>query len=254
MPTQQQTEHELRQEIKQYIYNRLGGGMVDVELDQEHYDTAISQALSKYRQRSSNAMEESYGVLKLVPEQNVYVLPQEVMSVRQIFRRGLGNSQSTSNFEPFSAGWMNAYMLQSGRQGGLVMYELYASFQELAMRMFGGFINFTFDPQTKKLTIMRKIPLSAEEDVILWQYNYKPDAVLLADHAAGQWIKEYAYSFAKFILGEARSKFNSIAGPQGGTSLNGNDLKNEATKEMELLLEELKKYQDWQTPMWFVIG
>ena len=249
-----QTPEELKQDVVDQIYSRLGGDMVDVELDPKHYDTAIQRALSKYRQRSENAVEESYGILELVSEQQTYILPQEVMSVRQIFRRGLGNSQATSNFEPFSAGWMNAYLLQSGRQGGMVMYDLYAGFQELAMRMFGGYLNFTFNPTTKALTIVRKIPEGAEENVLLWQYNYKPDAIILRDTYSGQWINDYAYSQAKFILGEARSKFAQINGPQGGTSLNGDTLKTEAIKEMEDLEKALLNFEDGGTPMWFVIG
>ena len=39
----------------------------------------------------------------------------------------------------------------------------------------------------------------------------------------------------KYILGEAREKFATIAGPQGGTSLNGQSLKAEAQSEMEKL-------------------
>ncbi len=249
-----QTIEELKQELATDIDLRLGGQMVDVELDPEHYDLSIKRALSKYRQRSGNAVEESYAVLDLIPEQQTYILPEEVMSVKQIFRRGLGNSQSTSNFEPFSAGWMNAYLLQSGRQGGLVMYDLYAGFQELAMRMFGGYLNFIFNPTTKELTLIRKIPIGAEENVLLWQYNYKPDTIILRDTYSGQWIQDYSYSQAKFILGEARSKFNTINGPQGGTTLNGDALKAEATKEMEILEKAIIEYEDGATPRWFVIG
>ena len=249
-----QTTEELKQELVSHIGLRLGDGMVDVELDPAHYELAINRALSKYRQRAANSVEESYAILELVPEQQTYTLPNEVMSVQQIFRRGLGNSQATSNFEPFSAGWMNAYLLQSGRQGGLVMYELYAGFQELAMRMFGGYINFQFNPTTKQLTIMRKIPEGAQENVLLWQHNYKPDQIILDDHRSGQWCQDYAYAQAKFILGEARSKFSTINGPQGGTSLNGNDLKAEAVKEIEKLELDLLNFEDGSLPMWFIRG
>jgi len=248
------TTEELKQELVVHIKTRLGEGMVDVELDPEHYDLAIKRALSKYRQRAANSVEESYAILELVPEQQSYILPQEVMSVQQIFRRGLGNSQATSNFEPFSAGWMNAYLLQSGRQGGMVMYELYAGFQELAMRMFGGYINFTFNPTTKELTLIRKIPEGAEENVLLWQYNHKPDQIIISDHMSGQWIQDYSYAQAKFILGEARSKFAQINGPQGGTSLNGDALKQEATTEIQKLEEDLKNFEDGSLPMWFIRG
>ena len=75
-----QTPEELKQELTDHIYTRLGGDMVDVELDPRHYDLAIQRALSKYRQRSENSVEESYAVLELVPEQQTYIMPQETMS------------------------------------------------------------------------------------------------------------------------------------------------------------------------------
>ena len=45
---------------------------------------------------------------------------------------------------------------------------------------------------------------------------------------AEQWIKDYTLASCKYMLGEAREKFATIAGPQGGTSLNGSTLKAEA--------------------------
>ena len=56
------------------------------------------------------------------------------------------------------------------------------------------------------------------------------------------------------MLGEARSKFNTIAGPQGGTSLNGADLKNQGMQEMEKLDAEVNNFAEGGTPHSFVIG
>lgn len=251
---------DLRQEVVDYARLRLGDGMVDVELDQEHYDMAIDDALREYRQRSSNAVEESYAVLALVPDQQSYILDSNIIDVRQIFRRSVGGQASTSSstFEPFNAGFMNYYLLHSGRSGGLATYEFWSGYQELTNRMFGGYLNFTWETVTKKLTLVRNIRGEAEaddlEEVIVWLYNYKPDATLLQDHMVNPWIKKYAYAVAKYTLGEARSKFSTIAGPQGGTTLNGDTLKAEAQQEMEVLKEELANFQDGQMPMWFVIG
>ena len=43
---------EEQQKIYDYVTTMLGGGMVDVELDPIHYETALSKALSRFRQRS----------------------------------------------------------------------------------------------------------------------------------------------------------------------------------------------------------
>ena len=251
-----------RTAITDYIRLRLADGIVDVELDKEHYDLSINQALVKYRQRASNSQEESYAFLDLLPETQEYILPKEVMAVRYIYRRGIGSVTGTtaSQFEPFASGYLNTYMLVAGRVGGLVNYELFTQYQELAMRMFGGHMNFTFNPVTKKLVIVRKMPNQGpgfgelSESVMLHLYNYKPDIMLLNDHQAFPWLEEYAYSFAKRIVGEAREKFNTIAGPSGGTSLNGAALKSEAQAEMEKLEEDLKNYVDGSMPLTWVIG
>lgn len=251
------TQTELRAKIKNYIRLRLGDNIVDVELDPEHLDMAIDQAFLRYRQRSQNSLEESYAFLELAEETQEYILPNEIMNVRRIFRRGIGSStgSTTSQFEPFSAGYMNTYMLMSGRVGGMLSFELYSGYQELAMRMFGGFMNFTFNPGSKKLTIVRKMPAGSEtETVLLWTDNYKPEVDLLTNHMTYPWLQDYSYAVAKYTLGEAREKFATIAGPQGGTTLNGAALKAEAQAKMDELELELKTYVDGSQPMSFVIG
>jgi hypothetical protein len=55
-------------------------------------------------------------------------------------------------------------------------------------------------------------------------------------------------------VGEAREKFNTIAGPSGGTSLNGAALKTEAQAEMDKLEEDLKNYVAGGTPLTWVTG
>ena len=47
----------VRQPVVEYIKAMLGSGMIDVELDPVHYNTAIDKSFAKYRQRSSNAVE-----------------------------------------------------------------------------------------------------------------------------------------------------------------------------------------------------
>ena len=257
-----------RKDVTDYIRMRLADGIVDVELEQQHYEMAVNQALIKYRQRAQNAVEESYAFLDLLPETQEYILPKEIMTVRACYRRGIGSVTGTtaSQFEPFASGYLNTYMLVAGRVGGLTNYELFVDYQKLAMKMFGGLLNFTFNPVSKKLTIVRKMPYgyggatgndnnqNPYESVLLWIYNQKPDQMIMNDPYSFPWVQEYAYSFAKRILGEARSKFGQIQGPGGGTSLNGDALKSEAAAEMDKLEEELKQYSEGSQPLTWITG
>ena len=59
---------------------------------------------------------------------------------------------------------------------------------------------------------------------------------------------------AKLIIGEAREKFATIAGPQGGTALNGAQMKAEGNAIMDAKVEELKNYVDGSQPLTWVIG
>jgi len=240
-------------DIINYIKLRLGDQMISVELDKEHYDMAINQALLRYRSRTEHSVEESYAFLDLLADTQEYILPKEITAVRQIFRRGVGGLTNSTQFEPFSSGFLNTYMLVAGRVGGLTNYELFVDYQKLTMTMFGGYINYTFNEATKKLTIHRKMS-GESESVLLWVYNYKPDQVLLNDIRAYAWIQDYAYSLAKHSLGEAREKFATVPGPQGGSTLNGTALKTEAKEEMAALMDDLTKYVDGSTPLTFVLG
>ena len=246
---------EIKSELFKKIFLNLGGGLVDVELDPEHYEYALIQALEVYRQKSSRAVEESILFLNLIEDQQEYILPQEVINVKQIHRRSIGSSAgtNTTTFEPFEAGFVNTYLLQSGRVGGLASYEMYAQYQELTSRMFGGYINFNFNTVSKKLTIVRH-PRGSEEDVLLEVYNYKPDVMLLQDTYAYPWIKEYTQALCKKSLGEAREKFATIAGPAGGTVLNGSSLKAEAIGELEKLMMDMINHVDGSDPLGFIIG
>jgi len=245
-----------RQKVIDYCKTMLGDGMIDVELDPNHYNTAIDRALNKFRQRSSNAVEESYAFLTVEVDRNDYTLPQEVVQVRQIFRRSIGSrsggGQGGTLFEPFNLAYSNTYLLTATNMGGLATYYAFASYQKQVGKMFGSEINFTFNKTSKKLTLMQR-PRS-EEEVLLWVYNYRPDFNLLQDPYANQWLKDYSLATCKMMLGEAREKFAQIASPQGGTSLNGTALKGEAKTELETLEMDLVNYKDGGTPLTFVIG
>jgi hypothetical protein len=80
-----------KQDVVNYIKTMLGDGMIDIELEPQHYDVAINRALAKFRQRAQSSTEESYGFLTLEQDVNEYILAPEVMEVRQIFRRSIGS-------------------------------------------------------------------------------------------------------------------------------------------------------------------
>ena len=136
--------------------------------------------------------------------------------------------------------------------GGLATYEMFSQHQELVGRMFGSYIEFKWNTTTKELTMLQRP--RTQETLLLFCYNYRADENLLSDYLASQWIKDYTLATCKFMLGEARSKFAQIAGPQGGSSLNGDALKAEAQAELEKLEMEVSQQVSGGAGYGFLIG
>jgi hypothetical protein len=255
MAQAESTLQTLKQRLIDYVQLQLASQIIDIELDAEHYEAAYQRTIGVYRQRAQNAYEESYSFLELVTNVNIYDMPQEVITVRQIFRRTFGDSTGpfASNFDPFSQASMNVYLMNFNVAGGLATYDFYSQYVELAGRMFGAYMNYTWNPVTKKLQLIRD-PKGTGENVLLWTYNLKPEINLLSDFQIQQWIRDYMVAACKMIIGEAREKFATIAGPNGGSSLNGAAMKGEAQAAMDRCVEDLKNYVDGSQPITYVIG
>lgn len=251
MPTLQ----ELKEQIFRDVELRLGGGIIDLELDPEHYEAAYRYAIATYRQRASNAYEESYSLLTVEKDRNSYLLPQEVTSVRQVFRRtvGLETGPASTSFDPFSSAILNTYLLNYNQAGGMATYDLYAGYIELAARMFGGYVIHTYNPASHELRLVRNFKGDGEQ-LLLWTDNLKPEISLLNNPSISNWIISWTVGQCKIIIGEAREKYGSIAGPTGGTNMNGQAMKSEGAKMHEDLLDELKRFVDWSQPYSVVIG
>ena len=244
----EKTLPQLKQDLVEYCSLMLGAQIIDLELDPAHYEAAYQRTLGVYRQRANAAYEEAYIFMELIRDLNIYTLPQEVQSVRQIFRRTFA-----SNFDPFAQASINVYLMNFNVAGGLATYDFYSQYVELAAKMFGGFMNYTWNPVNKKLQLIRD-PKNTGENVLIWCYQLKPEINLLSDFQIQQWIRDYMVAVCKMIIGEAREKFGTIAGPQGGGTLNGTAMKTEAQAQMDAKVLELVNYVDGSQPITFVIG
>lgn len=244
-----------RVKLLREIFLILGGEIIDVELTPEHMDLAFELALERYRQRSANSVSERFSFLELLPDQTEYRLPDEVIEVRNLYRRGTtGTASGTGvNFDPFGAAFVNQVSVGLGSgAGSLLTYELFTGFQELVGRMFGLFINYKWHQATHTLFIERHI--RGKETILMQIYVKKSEDELLADINAKPWLRDYTTARCKIMLAEARGKFASMVGPQGGTTLNADALKAEGQAELDRLEKEVSEQFDQEMGYSFVIG
>lgn len=231
----------------------MGGQMVEVEADPEHYNLAIDLALSRYRQRSDGASQENFFFLTLELDKNVYTLPSDIQTVVSIHRRGVGvPGTSGINFDPFTSAVTNHFLLQWGQTGGLATWELFGEYKETLGRLFASDISFNFNNYTHELTIIRRP--AGTETVMLSVRQMKPEDEIIGSIQSSPWIRDYALAQLKFVVGEARGKYKGLAGPGGNIQLNGEDLKAEAKAEMERLENELLNFNTSDSGWPFIIG
>jgi len=240
---------EVRKNVANSILTRLGGNEMDIELDPSTLDKCIDLALAKLKQRSDASEEESLVLLSLVQNQKEYILPNEIIEVQQIYRKGYGRANSSlsgQNMDPFAYAWTNMYMcglMGASKVGGLVTFDLNTSYLKTAGKMFGMYMNFSFNPNTHKL-VLAENPRCNNEIILLHSWVDRPDYMVLQDRYSGLWVENWALAEAKEILGQLRERFSSgLPSPMAGsTNQNGAQLKQEAKAEKELLEKELMHF------------
>lgn len=228
-----------RKQLEKELRLLLGDQMIDVELDKEHYDMAISLSIDRVRQRSDGALEEEDIFISVQPNVQEYKLPDEVQEVRRMYRRGVGSHTTGGiNFDPVDGAFFNAYLMQPQKSGGLLSWDMYNQFLETTERVFASQYNFVWYNSSKTLRIIRKP--KATEDVMVTVWTTKGEDSLLNDPYVKPWIRSYSLAQCKGMLGQARSKFTSgFAGPSGNVTMNGSELIQQAQVEIERLDMEL---------------
>ena len=238
---------EVRENMIKSILLRLGDGMIDVELTHEQLDKCIDLALAKLIQRSDAYVEESLVLLTLKKNQKEYILPEEIVAIQQLYRRGYGRAYGSTggqNMDPFAMAWTNVYMagaINGVRTGGLVTYELHNNYLKTAGKMFGMYMNYSFNPNTHKLIIAEN-PRADDEIILLHSYVDRAEYEVLQDRYASLWIENWAMAEAMEILGRIRSRFGSLPGPNGSVSQDGDALKSESKAMKEELSKELSSF------------
>jgi hypothetical protein len=232
----------------------LGAQMIEIELDVEHLDLAITTGIQKLRQQSDGSMLEKDIFLHITRDINEYTLPEEVQEVRRLYRRGVGAyTNGGVNFDPVDAAFYNIYLLQPNRSGGLATWDFYNQFLETTERVFASQYNFTWDVNSHKLTLIRRP--TADEEVMVRVYSRKSDDDMIVDPYTGPWLRSYATAVAKYNLGEARDKFpGGFPGPNGLVQLNGATLKQEAQVEIDKLEKQLLNLVTSGDGYGFIIG
>lgn len=225
----------------------LGGSSIPVHMERTDYVMCFESAINMYRTRSSRSVNQTFAFVELIPGQSIYTVHERVDVVKRITRTGagFGGIGNVGAFESFGAATANTIL--TGVNGGagaidLVSYELLSQYQETVSRIFATEFNFHYRPENRTL-VLHSTP-TTNECILIEVSMLKSLTELLNDHWAYDWLQKYTLAVAKTVLGEKYSLFATIAGPQGGTVMKGNELKQSGVEEMRTLEDELMEWGD----------
>lgn len=227
---------------------QLGWPKVCVELNEDHFNYAIDNAISEVRHRLDNAYTKGYLFFSLLKGQQTYYLNDPVLGsnksvdIIKIYRMGALGAYTTNDSGIYNQTFLNNLGL-NGSVGmmDLTSIHLMANLSEEIQRLFAGDLMFTWNEGSRVLNIQRKI--QRNEPVIVEAVMERTEQDLLTDRWLKSWIREWAHAKLIETLGYIRSKFGSLPGPGGGITLNGSELLSRADTKFEELKRQVNDFE-----------
>lgn len=232
-----------RRALHNTIRNSLGAPSVQAELTKEQLDLCIDNALQELRKKSSYSYQRGFFFLDLKPNQQTYFLTNKCVGFNKIvgihaIHRVRGAMLKTAVFSNDVFGQAALQQLYTNGTFDILTYHLVASYMEELETLFAGRIMYRWHENKRELSLHQGI--GHKERVLLDAYIERTEQELLTDRQTTGWVRRWAVAEAKKILSQTRGKFQSLPGPNGTTSLNGEQLASQADAEMELLRNELE--------------
>ncbi len=219
----------VRQQLHDYVLLKLGAPAIEIELDEQQLDLAVDEALDVWEDYAPREFYQ-YHTFQTIPGKSVYEMPPEIGHIRNVFYKeasqfafqssDLDGAIPVEYFYPGGAyssiqgGLIDPIQPIWGRMGEWALYKQYEHMYSKLSSNLGGW-EWIGGEGTIKLY---PVPCKPQHVIVHylqkckdWECNF-------------QAIREGALASAMMMVGEIRSKFQNIPGPQGGTVLNGQDI------------------------------
>lgn len=247
-----------RSELKNYALRKLGFPVIEINVDDDQLDDRIDDALSMYQQFHYDGVEKTYLKHQITAGDisNTYIsMPSTVIGVTRIFPLATDsvNSTASGNFNMFDLTYqLRLNELYDFTSADYVYYALAKQHIRTLDLLFLGEQPIRFNRTNDKLYI----DLNWSNKVTVGSYLiidcYKVlDPTILTEIWSDTWLKKYTTALFKKQWGENLKKFAGVQLP-GGITLNGQQIWNEASEEIEHLEEQLR--DTYEEPPQFEIG
>ena len=236
-----------REDLEHYMLRRLGQGVVTVEITTDQINDIIDDTLQRFSEEVEDGIEQKV-LIQVIPEgTQEIILDDNIMGIESVFY-STGRHKSTSSVEPFS---VNAYMSDIYKNlyntdGSVTTSFITKTYFEQLNNMFSPELSFSFNHQTKKLSITQDMTHNSILAMVV--YVNITDNPKIWDHRL---IKDLTVANAWGQWGTNTSKYNDAV-IVGGMTINSDGMLSRSDQMMDKIEEDIR--DKYNVPLGIFIG
>jgi hypothetical protein len=245
-----------RDSLIDYCKRRLGDPVIEINVDEDQLEDRVDEALQYYQEYHSESTLRTY-LKHLVTEDDVtneYIpLSSDITYVSKLFPITSNFSMSRNFFDIKYQMMLNDIADMQNFAGDLAYYDQLNQYLSMLDMKLNG------EPQTTYSRSMNRLYIHgdfSDKDIqagsyIIYEAYKTVDPGTFGKVYNDMWLKEYTTELIKQQWGSNLSKFEGMQMP-GGVTLNGRQLYDDATAQIERLREKIRT--DFEMPTDFFVG
>jgi len=245
-----------RQELIDYSLRRLGEPVIEVNVDEDQLQDKVDDALIYYRDYHSDATKKIYlkHLITAADVANEYItLSSEIIFVSKLFPISSTFNTSFNFFDIKYQMMLNDIADLQNYAGDLAYYEQMQQYLSLLDMKLNGSPQVQFSRRENRLYIFGDFQ---DEDIKAGDYIVAEVYQIISEdtHSSiwnDRWLKDYTTALIKQQWGQNLIKFEGMTLP-GGVQLNGRQLYDDATADLERLREVIRL--EHELPPDFFVG
>ena len=245
-----------RQTLIDYCLRRLGDPVLEINVDQDQIEDRIDEAIQYYQEFHSDATIKTYlkHLVTATDVANEYIpISTNVLTVTKLFPMASAFGSSVNFFDIKYQMMLNDIADLQNFAGDLAYYEQMQQYLSLLDMKLNGTPQVHWSRHQDRLYLHGDF---ADQDVKAGEYLVAEVYTILdpEDHVSiynDMWLKEYSTALIKQQWGMNLIKFEGVQLP-GGVVLNGRQLYDDATSEIERLRESIRLEHEF--PADFFVG
>jgi len=239
-----------------YCKRRLGDPVIEINVDEDQLEDRVDEALQYYQEYHSDATLRTYLKHQVTADDvtNEYIpLSSDITFVSKLFPVASSFNSSFNFFDIKYQMMLNDIADLQNFAGDLAYYEQMQQYLSMLDMKLNGTPQVQFSRKQNRLYIFGDFAdddIKAGEYIIAEVYSIV-DPETYTSIYNDMWLKEYTTSLIKQQWGQNLIKFEGMQLP-GGVTLNGRQIYDDATGEIERLRENLRL--EHELPPDFFVG